>query len=144
MYQLHFQAHFYYSLHHFLTPLAQKLCSVQLSFILKWCCFPYALPTSLITHLNSVALRVLSLIKIKRDIYLSTLLLGSSKKSNHSFVVNLLKKKKDSSMAMFSTPRVWDNGVSTYCEGDEVYLVNLLDRCRLFLKFANSAVFLFR
>ena len=28
MYQLHFQAHFYYSLHHFLTPLAQKLCSV--------------------------------------------------------------------------------------------------------------------
>ena len=47
-------------------------------------------------------------------------------------------------MAMFSTPRLWDNGTSTYCEGDEAHLVNLPGRCRLFLKFANSAVFLFR
>ena len=47
-------------------------------------------------------------------------------------------------MVMFSTPRLWNHGVSTYCEGYEVYLVSLLDRCRLFLKFAISAVFLFR
>lgn len=83
-----------YSLHYFLTFLHRHCVQAKLSFILKWRCFPYSLPTSLITHFNSVSLRVLVPNQNQEDDHFYTFLLGSSKKSNPSFVVKSSGRKK--------------------------------------------------